>query len=521
MPQSFRQDIDTLKSHVDLVDLLAAHGVQAKSNGRGYKALCPWHCEKSPSLSVDREKGLYHCFGCGKEGHHLTFLLDFKELPFPEAIKELQRFAGQAPPALSNGKPQATEPPFPYELLERVAEVWHQTFCQRPEGLAYLESRGLQDKEMLRLFEVGYCDGEQLLASATAQDKEHLQRLGIINERGKEVFSRCVVFPLRDHAGRTVGFYGRSTVPKAKVPHRFCSGPKTGLFYPQAARGTERVHLVEGVLDALAFYQAGFPNVMAIDGTQGFNQPLLEHLKREQVGELVLCLDGDQAGQTAAAELSARLQAEGFSVRSIELPEGQDPLSLLPGLSQAELDARFRPKLPSRPDPVAAAPKPKVEPEAGPIEQKRKYRKLSAAQGKLKVLVSLSCDGQEAQATVDLFSKRSRKQEALELSRQLDLDPADLEAWFMKILNELQEQKEQDLGENHEEMFKVEPPPPMTAAEREQALRFLRRPDLVDAVLRDMERLGYMGDEEAKLLGWCTCWARATANGCFPSAKLP
>ena len=137
-----------------------------------------------------------------------------------------------------------------------------------------------------------------------------------------------------------------------------------------------------------------------------------------------------------------------------------------------------------------------------------KYSKLSGAQGKLKVLVSLSCEGRTAEATVDLFSKRSRKQEALELGRRLDLEPEDLEDWFMRVLHELQEKKEQEHGESYEEMFKVEPAPPMTPREREEALAYLRRPNLVESVLYDMERLGYMGDEEAKLLGYCVSVSR-------------
>jgi DNA primase len=415
-------------------------------------------------------------------------------LSFAKAIEELRRLSGQV-----IDEPHDEEP-VPYDLLARVAEVWHQAFCQRPEGLDYLESRGLKDKEMMRLFQAGYCDGEQLLAMASSEDLVQLRRLGIINERGKEFFSRCVVFPLKDREGRIVSFYGRSTVTKAKVPHRFCAGPKLGLFNPEGARGTDRVYLVEGVLDALAFYQAGFPNVMPMGGTQGYNRALQQHLKKELVLELVLCLDGDAAGQAAAEGLTEVLKSDGLRVRNIALPEGQDPLSLLPSLSRAELDSRFRITAPTQ-SVLRTQP-------SQPDGKNWKYRKLSGAGGKLRVLVTVSHGDHQAETTLDLYSPRSRRQEGTALARRLGIAPEELEAWLIEVLHELEEKKSEDVGESPEEMFKVEPAPPMTPAEREEALAFLQRPDLVEAILQDMERLGYMGDEEAKLLGYCVSVSR-------------
>jgi hypothetical protein len=368
--------------------------------------------------------------------------------------------------------------------MERVAEVWHQAFCRRPEGLAYLESRGLKDKEMLRLFQVGYCDGEQLLAISGAQERELLQRVGVLNERGKELFSHCVVFPLKDRHGRVSGFYGRAILPGAKVPHRFCAGgAKTGLFYPQAAKGAQQVFLVEGVLDALALFQGGFPNVMALGGTQGLTAAIIDHLKAEKVPELVLCLDGDPPGQAAIADLTARLQAEGFSVRSVTLPDGQDPLSC------PTLQAHLSPPAPLPSEPSART---------------KTYRKLSAAQGKLKVLVTLIQDGDKAEATVDLYSSRSRRQESLQLARRLGIEVQEVEEWLLSVLRELEDSK----GENVKELFGQVEVQPMTPQQRQEALEFLQLPDLVGAILADMELLGYVGEEEAKLLGYCVTVSR-------------
>src|ERR1017187_5907687 len=149
MPGLDRYQLNALKAKVSLQALMASNGVKTLRQGSVYKALCPFHEEQTPSVSLSVKKGipLYHCFGCGKSGDALTFLQEFKQLSFPEAVLELQRFLGGEPPPGPAAKPEP-EQPFPYELMARVAEVWHQAFCQRPEGLDYLEGRGLKDKEM-------------------------------------------------------------------------------------------------------------------------------------------------------------------------------------------------------------------------------------------------------------------------------------------------------------------------------------------------------------------------------------
>lgn len=481
-PTTDRKELDDLKARVDLVELFDNHGVTVKKTGRGFKALCPFHEEKTPSLSIDPKKGVYHCFGCGQSGDCLTFLQTHAKLPFGKALAELRRLADStAEPTAPEPNP-VTQEPFPYDLLDRVAEVWHQAFCQSPDGLAYLEKRGLRERALLRDLKTGYCDGEKLLAITSAEERQLLQRVGIFNERGKELFSRCVVFPLCDRHHRVVGFYGRSITFNAKVPHRYCAGVRTGLFHRQAAQGASTVFLTEGVLDSLALHQAGFSSAMSLGGVQGLSEALLEHLKMQKVREVVLCLDGDQAGLSAAPGLQAQLQKEGFSARVVQLPDGKDPVSCTASELQALLSA---PDLP---------------------EQGYQYRKLSASGGKLKVLVTLQNDGETAEATVDLYSSRSRKQEAISLARRLNLEIVDIESWFFQVLKELETQKSSAL-ENQGLFSKVDVPP-MTEKHRQEALAFLAQPNLVEAILKDVESLGYVGEPEAKLLGYCVSVSR-------------
>ena len=477
-PTTDRREIDELKASVDLVQLLQDHAIEVKKEGRHYKALCPFHTEETPSLSIDRKKGLYHCFGCGQSGDALSFLQQHGQRSFAQALQELRRRAG-APQAPS---PAPAEAPFPYELMERVAEVWQRAFAENDEGPDYLESRGLRDRVLLRELRTGYSDGEKLLAITTTQERQALQRVGLVNERGKELLSRCVVFPLQDRHGRVVGFYGRSTVRGSKLPHRLCAGAGTGLFHRQAAHGAGRVFLVEGVLDALALHQAGCSSAMPLLGVQGSTAALIDHLRSQKVQQVVLCLDGDAAGEAARASLSQHFEKEGFAVDAVALPAGKDPLEC----SAQELQALLRPA------------------ENTPSGDERRWQKLSSTGGKLKVLVTVTHQGQKGEATVDLYSSRSRRQEALALSRRLGLEVADLEDWLFQVLKELEAGK----GEEGKDLFARVEVAPMSAAQRQQALQFLKRPDLVEAILADMEAMGYMGEEEAKLLGYCVSVSR-------------
>lgn len=478
-----RSELAALKDRLDLVDFLQSLGLVVKREGRGYKALCPFHEDQTPSFSVDRQKGLWHCFGCGKGGDVLTFLQLHKKLSFSAALEELR----QAPPRASQRPPTASElKEIPFELLERVAEIWHCDFCSKPHGQSYLEGRGIRDRRVWQELRIGYCDGQHLSKLVTAEERGLLQQAGVFNERGREVLARCVVFPLFNRHNRVSGFYGRSTLASSQVAHRLCGN---GLFFPQAAHGSSRVHLVEGILDALAMVQAGFPNTLALKGAQSCTHDLVEHLAAAGVTEIVLCLDGDRAGQRAAAELRERIAARGFQVAVVVFPEGQDPASVEVSHLRSILGQplQFKPETPMTPP----SPEPVV-----PFS--RSYRKLSLAQGKLKILIKLEFQGRAAQEILDLYSNRSRRQAAVSLANELGLDPHELESWFFTILDDLQKQAEQDT--HGQDAFAVAEPQPMAPEERAEALAFLQQPDLVQQLLRDLELLGYMGDEDAKLL---------------------
>ena len=162
-------DLQSLKSQIDLLELFRARGLSPKKEGSGYKVACPFHEDRTPSMSVDPGKGLWNCFSCGQGGDVLTYLQLSEGKSFPEAVRELQAMAGQ--PSVERD----------LSLLARVAELYHANL--EGAGLDYLASRGLSDLEMMRAFQVGFSNGKLPFAK---HEIPALQALGILNDRPRK-----------------------------------------------------------------------------------------------------------------------------------------------------------------------------------------------------------------------------------------------------------------------------------------------------------------------------------------------
>ncbi|MBI3928989.1 MAG: toprim domain-containing protein [Armatimonadetes bacterium] len=336
-----RHQIDTLKARTSLAQFLETRGHRLKKNGTGLVTHCPFHEDDTPSLSVDPEKGLYHCFGCGRAGDILTFLQEVDGLSFSQALERLGELAGHevqaaaVEPRPANGNAVASEPALRLDLLERVAQIYADDLAQNAEARQYLIGRGITDFEVLRALRVGCAEGRRLsrMTGACGESREALRALGLVNERGWDTLTGCVVVPLRDSDGRVTGFLGRR-MRAGEHPHRTLSGARRGLFFPEAARGTPSVLLVEGFLDALACYQAGLRNVMALGG-RVLTEEIVRHLVREGIEEVFLCLDADEAGDRGSREAAERLSKERIRARRVELPV-KDPAEFFQGRTEAE-----------------------------------------------------------------------------------------------------------------------------------------------------------------------------------------
>jgi len=365
IPQHF---IDELIARADIVEIIGAR-VQLKKAGREYKACCPFHDEKTPSFWVSPDKQFYHCFGCGKHGTVLGFLMDHDHMAFPEAVEELATRLGVEVPheGGSDAGPRRAEDSL-YDLTKEVARFYVECLTRDGRARDYVARRGLT-AETLERFQIGYAPNSwnELLRrfGAAESGRKALSDAGLIVERergqvqvGERHYDRFrdrIMFPIRDARGRTIAFGGR--IIDAGEP-KYLNSPETLLFHKgrelyalyetrRARTNLTRLLIVEGYMDAVRLHQAGIDYAVATLGTA----TTAEHLRRlfRLVPAIVFAFDGDRAGRQAAwrALQQALPEArEGREIRFLFLPDGQDPDSLVGQEGRESFEARLAGALP-------------------------------------------------------------------------------------------------------------------------------------------------------------------------------
>ena len=365
IPQHF---IDELIARADIVEIIGAR-VQLKKAGREYKACCPFHDEKTPSFWVSPDKQFYHCFGCGKHGTVLGFLMDHDHMAFPEAVEELATRLGVEVPHEGGGDagPRRAEDSL-YDLTKEVARFYVECLTRDARARDYVARRGLT-AETLERFQIGYAPNSwnELLRrfGAAESGRKALSDAGLIVERergqvqvGERHYDRFrdrLMFPIRDARGRTIAFGGR--IIDAGEP-KYLNSPETLLFHKgrelyalyetrRARTNLTRLLIVEGYMDAVRLHQAGIDYAVATLGTA----TTAEHLRRlfRLVPAIVFAFDGDRAGRQAAwrALQQALPEArEGREIRFLFLPDGQDPDSLVGQEGRESFEARLAGALP-------------------------------------------------------------------------------------------------------------------------------------------------------------------------------
>jgi len=365
IPQHF---IDELIARADIVEVIGSR-VPLKKSGREWKACCPFHNEKTPSFWVSPDKQFYHCFGCGKHGTVLGFLMDYDHLAFPEAVEELAGRLGLEVPregAPEGGAPRADEQL--YDLMARVARFYVEGLGREARARDYLAKRGLSAATLER-FQIGYAPNSwnEVLKRFGADDaqRRRLSETGLIieRERGQAQFSDRhydrfrdrIMFPIRDSRGRVIAFGGR--IIDAGEP-KYLNSPETVLFHKgrelyglyetrRARSNLKRLVVVEGYMDAVRLHQDGIDYAVATLGTA----TTAEHFRRifRLVPEVAFAFDGDRAGRAAAwrALQQALPEArEGREIRFLFLPEGHDPDTLVAAEGSAAFEQRLTQALP-------------------------------------------------------------------------------------------------------------------------------------------------------------------------------
>jgi DNA primase len=332
-----------LRSAADIVEVIGEH-TRLKKAGRSWKGLCPFHNERTPSFTVDRDKGLYHCFGCGAGGDIIHFVRQIDRLDFPEAVEALAaRFGVKVPKRTSRGPRDDRRE----KLLEALAAAqrFYAAELAKPgsRAAAYLKERGVPDGIVQRLG-LGHAPDSWdalLRALSPAYPESLLAEAGLVQPRaeGKGHYDRFrdrLLFVVRDDRGRPVGFGGRAL--SAGQEPKYFNSPESPVFLKKrllyglseardAIRRKERVVLVEGYFDHLALLEAGIDETVASMGT-ALTPEQAEKLRR-LAPSVVVCYDADAAGRAATRSALALLFAHGFRARVARLPEGEDPHDLL------------------------------------------------------------------------------------------------------------------------------------------------------------------------------------------------
>ena len=506
-PTIDRQELEELKTRIDLVDLIRDSGLEPKKRGKNWLCCCPFHeGDREPSLSI--QGPLWNCFGCEAGGDALSWLQLKEEMSFAEAVARLRELAGfsamdpvQATQKTSEKLPGGFKR---QELLARIAELYHKRFAENLDGQEYLKGRGLGSPELWKAFQVGFCDGS-LLATLPGDGPllEALQAIGVLTADGKEHFRGCVVVPLTHPDQGVVGLYGRRIRPDAKNRHLYLPGPHQGVLNWQALRSSSSVYLVESVLDVFSCWMAGERQATCLHGTQTFPPSLTELLQRYGIKEVVLALDGDRAGLECTQKLAQALPDLNVKVAKVRLPDGEDPNSLLLTQGSNGLQKRLRQR--DQAEAERAAPHCETTRDGLVLEMdgvRYEMQILPPFSSRLRVSLRGLRGEHFLQDRLDLYLHRDRLKLAKQLGSQLQLSRLDAERHHSEIFRVceewVRERRQRDKPADDTDTKKTE----MSAEQRENALHFLRKPQLVASILGDMEQLGYVGEENAKLLAY-------------------
>lgn len=358
IPQYFIQD---LLNRVDIVDIIQAK-IAIKKRGANYLGICPFHQEKSPSFTVSQSKQFYHCFGCGKHGNAIGFIMDFDRLDFVEAVEELARSQGlEVPHEHTKDRDKKEDFQTLYQYMEKAAKFYEDNLRKaesRDKAVNYLKQRGLSGITA-KQFGLGFAPAgwDHLLKflNPTPAETPVLKQLGLLstNEQNRifDKFRDRIMFPIRDKRGRVLAFGGR--IIDQGEP-KYLNSPETPLFHKgkllyglfeakQKLSKLQQVLVVEGYMDVVMLSQHGIHYAVGTLGTATTPDHL--RLLKQECHEIIFCFDGDNAGREAAAralKIALPFMTGELDIRFLFLPEGEDPDSLVQKEGKAGFEKRLR-----------------------------------------------------------------------------------------------------------------------------------------------------------------------------------
>jgi len=349
MPSLFSDNvIDEIRDKCNIAEVVSQY-IPLKRAGRNYRALCPFHKEKTPSFMVSPDKGIFHCFGCGAGGNVFNFIMKHEGLEFPQVVRMLAEKTKVKLPATSMFTKERKDTHDLFQINEAACS-WYQSNLKKQIGrtaLEYLKKRGYSAKTLLA-FKLGFAPADNGLLNfmrAKGIAEGLLEKAGLIlrNEKGPcyDRFKQRIIFPIFDARSRVLGFGGRvlgNSLPK------YMNSPETPIynkgshlyglnFAKEEIKQQGFCIIVEGYIDLLSVYQSGIGNVVASLGTALTPQQI--RLLKRYTHNVIVIFDADAAGKLASLRSLDLLIEEDVQVKVVSLPEGEDPDSFL---SQAGKD---------------------------------------------------------------------------------------------------------------------------------------------------------------------------------------
>jgi DNA primase len=573
--------IERLKSEVAAERLIVASGIELKRGGKDLLGRCPFHKDDQASLVVTPAKNLWHCFGCGAGGGPIDWVMKTQGVSFRHAVELLREgLPLEAPLQVVRSTVRKLAAPVTLGaedqvLLNQVVGYYHETLKATPEALAYLKARGIDHPDAIDKFRLGYANRTLGLRLPNNQRvagekiRGQLERIGILRSSGHEHLTGSLVIPVMDESNNVTGLYGRKIASglHAVTPlHLYLPGPHRGVWNVEALGTHKEIILCEALIDALTFWCAGFRNVTASYGTEGFTEDILAAFKRYGTGRVLIAYDRDEAGERAALKHAEALMTEGIEAWRIEFPKGMDaneyalklgpaarslgvvirkavwlgkgrpsstpsaepvvtvgpidePARACAASSLAALAAKEEtpePLLPASPLPAAPA---EVAPDVKEAEvvftfgengNARRYRVRGLAKNLgyevMRVNVLAATAERFYVDTLDLYAAKPRAsfvtQTAAELALAEDVIKADLGKVLLK-LEQLQEANiKRALAPKSVEAVQI------AESDRAAALELLRAPDLVERILADLEACGIVGEKTNKLVAYLAATSR-------------
>jgi len=335
------EEIARIKREVSLVQLVESFGVKLSGHGDNLMGLCPLHNDREPSLVISPAKSLWHCLGaCQTGGDVIAWVMKTKRVSFRLAVAMLREpstlAAGAAPQRQSKLEPltESTDEPDSV-VMQRTLKFYTATLKQTPQGLAYFQSRGLENGEMIDHFQLGFSNktlGYRLPRVGVRSGelvRKQMQRLGIIRDSGHEHFGNCVIVPVISEDGEVKEIYGRKISVRSEnsgnVRHLYLpSREDRGVFNIAAFKASKDLVLCEALLDSLTFWAAGHRHVTSAYGVEGLTAQIRQAFVDHGTRKILIAYDRDDAGDKAAEKLAPELAHLGLEVFRVLFPQGMD-----------------------------------------------------------------------------------------------------------------------------------------------------------------------------------------------------